>query len=88
MALMLIAAIVDSVFAVAMVTVVFVLYGIQSLSLLHAAIEIRKVNAAWLFLVYLIMFFVPHVLLLLMLASFADPWLDIRQRISRVSEKT
>jgi hypothetical protein len=88
MALMLIAAIVDSVFAVAMVTVVFVLYGIQSLSLLHAAIEIRKVNAAWLFLIYLIMFFVPHVLLLLMLASFADPWLDIRQRISPVSEKT
>jgi hypothetical protein len=29
------------------------------------------------------MFFVPHVLLLLMLASFADPWLDLRQRISR-----
>ena len=88
MALMLIAAILDSVFAVAMVTVVFVLYGIQSLSLLHAAIEIRKVNAAWLFLIYLIMFFVPHVLLLLMLASFADPWLDIRQRISLVSDKT
>lgn len=88
MALMLIAAIVDSVFAVAMVTVVFVLYGMQSLSLLHAAIEIRKVNAAWLFLIYLIMFFVPHVLLLLMLASFADPWLDIRQRISLVSDKT
>lgn len=87
MALMLIAAIVDSVFAVAMVTVVFVLYGMQSLSLLHAAIEIRKVNAAWLFLIYLIMFFVPHVLLLLMLASFADPWLDIRQRISLVSDK-
>ena len=83
MALMLIAAIVDSVFAVAMVTVVFVLYGMQSLSLLHAAIKIRQVNAAWLFLIYLIMFFVPHVLLLLMLASFADPWLDLRQRISR-----
>lgn len=88
MALMLVAAIVDNVFAVAMVTVVFVLYGMQSLSLLHAAIEIRKVNAAWLFLIYLIMFFVPHVLLLLMLASFADPWLDIRQRISPVSDKT
>ena len=88
MALMLVAAIVDNVFAVAMVTVVFVLYTMQSLSLLHAAIEIRKVNAAWLFLIYLIMFFVPHVLLLLMLASFADPWLDIRQRISPVSDKT
>jgi uncharacterized protein YybS (DUF2232 family) len=66
-----------------MVTVVFVLYGIQALSLLHAAIKIRQVNAAWLFLIYLIMFFVPHVLLLLMLASFADPWLDLRQRIGR-----
>ena len=83
MALMLIAAIVDNVFAVAMVTVVFLLYGMQALSLLHAAIKIRQVNAAWLFLIYLIMFFVPHVLLLLMLASFADPWLDLRQRISR-----
>jgi hypothetical protein len=80
---MLIAAIVDSVFAVAMVTVVFVLYGMQALSLLHAAINIRQVNAAWLFVIYVIMFFVPHVLLLLVLASLADPWLNIRQRISR-----
>lgn len=88
MALMLIAAIVDTVFALAMVTVVFVLYGIQALSLLHAAINIRQVNAAWLFLIYLIMFFVPHVLLLLMLAGFADPWLDLRQRIGQVADKT
>ena len=80
--IMLIAAIVDSVFAVAMVTVVFVLYGMQALSLLHAAINIRQVNAAWLFVIYVIMFFVPHVLLLLVLASLADPWLNIRQRIS------
>jgi len=81
--IMLIAAIVDSVFAVAMVTVVFVLYGMQALSLLHAAINIRQVNAAWLFVIYVIMFFVPHVLLLLVLASLADPWLNIRQRLSR-----
>ena len=84
-AIMLIAAIVDSVFAVAMVTVVLVLYGMQALSLLHAAINIRQLNATWLFVVYLIMFFVPHVLLLLILASFVDPWLNIRQRISQVA---
>jgi hypothetical protein len=81
--IMSIAALVDSVFAVAMVTVVLVLYGIQSLSLLHAAINIRKINAVWLFVIYLIMFFVPHVLLLLILASLLDPWLNIRERISR-----
>lgn len=81
--IMSIATLVDSVFAVAMVTVVLVLYGIQSLSLLHAAINIRKVNAVWLFVIYLIMFFVPHVLLLLILASLLDPWLNIRERISR-----
>lgn len=84
-AIMLIAAIVDSVFAVAMVTVVLVLYGMQALSLLHAAINIRQLNATWLFVVYLIMFFVPHVLLLLILASFVDPWLNIRQRIGQVA---
>jgi len=80
-AILIIATLVDNVFAVAMVTVVFVLYGMQALSLLHAAIKIRQLNAAWLFAIYLIMFFVPHVLLLLIMASFADPWLDIRQRI-------
>ncbi|NOQ87509.1 MAG: hypothetical protein GQ550_01165 [Gammaproteobacteria bacterium] len=81
-AIIVIAMVVDSVFAVAMVAVVSVLYGMQALSLLHAAIKIRQLNAAWLFVVYLIMFFIPHMLLLLILASFADPWLDIRQRIS------
>ena len=81
-AIIVIAMALDNVFAVAMVAVVSVLYGIQALSLLHAAIKIRQLNAAWLFVVYLIMFFIPHILLLLILASFADPWLDIRQRIS------
>jgi hypothetical protein len=83
LAIMLIAAIVDSMFVVAMVTVVLVLYGMQALSLLHAVIKIRQFNTAWLFVIYMIMFFVPHVLLLLILASFVDPWLDIRQRISK-----
>jgi hypothetical protein len=73
----------NSVFAIALATVVFVLYGMQALSLLHAAIRIRQLNATWLFVVYLIMFFIPHVLLLLILASFADPWLDIRQKLAK-----
>lgn len=82
MAIVLIAIAIGNVFSVAMVTVVSVLYGVQALSLLHAAIKIRQVNTAWLFVIYLIMFFVPQVLLLLILASFVDPWLDIRRWIS------
>jgi len=79
--IMLIASFVSSVFTIALVTVVFILYGMQALSLVHAVINIRQVNSAWLVMIYLIMFFIPHVVLLLMFASFVDPWLDIRKRI-------
>ena len=80
-AIMLIAIMANNVFAIALVTVVFVLYSMQALSLLHAAINIRQLNGAWLLALYLIMLFVPQLLVLLILASLADPWLDIRQRI-------
>ena len=80
-AIILIAMLANSVFAIALVTVVFVLYGMQALSILHAAIKIRQLNTAWLWSIYLVMLFVPQLLLLLILASLADPWLDIRQRI-------
>ncbi len=84
-AIMLLAMVTGSVFALAMVAVVFVLYSMQALSLLHAAIKIRQINAAWLFFGYMIMFFIPHVMLLLIIAGLADPWLDIRQRISKAA---
>lgn len=80
-AIMLIAVFANSVFAIALVTVVFVLYGMQVLSILHAAVKIRQLNATWLLAIYLVMLFIPQLLLLLILASLADPWLDIRQRI-------
>ncbi len=82
-ALIFLALAMGSVFAFALVTVVFVLYSIQALSLLHAVVKIRQINAVWLFVVYLIMLFVPQVLLLLILAGFADPWIGLRQRISK-----
>ena len=82
-AIILLAMLGKSVFMFALATVVFLLYVMQALSLLHATIRIRQLNATWLFVVYVIMFFIPHVLLLLILASFADPWLDIRQRIAK-----
>ncbi len=79
--IILIAMLAKSVFAIALATVVLVLYGMQALSILHATIKIRQLNSTWLLVIYLIMLFIPQVLLLLILASFADPWLNIRQRI-------
>jgi len=85
LAITFIAVIVNNVFAFAMVTVVFVLYLAQGMSIMHAAFKVRKVNTAWLFVVYIIMFFIPHLLLLLVVAGMIDPWLDIRQRVRPVS---
>ncbi|MBN4063192.1 hypothetical protein JYT79_00270 [Cardiobacterium sp. AH-315-I02] len=83
--IMLMAMFANNVFAIAMVTVVFVLYGIQALSLLHAAINIRQLNGTWLWVIYVIMFFIPQFLLMLIVASLADPWLDIRQRLAKAA---
>jgi uncharacterized protein YybS (DUF2232 family) len=81
LAITFIAVIVNNVFAFSLVTVVFVLYLTQGMSLLHAAFKLRQVNTAWLFVVYVVMFFIPHLVLLLVIAGMIDPWLDIRQRI-------
>jgi uncharacterized protein YybS (DUF2232 family) len=81
LAITFIAVIVNNVFAFSLVTVVFVLYLIQGMSLLHAVFKLRQVNTAWLFVVYVVMFFIPHLVLLLVIAGMIDPWLDIRQRI-------
>lgn len=80
-AIMLMVATFGSIIMVALVSIVFVLYGMQALSILHAVINIRQVSATWLFVFYLVMFFIPHLLLLLILISLADPWLDVRQRL-------
>jgi hypothetical protein len=80
------AAMIDkSVFVFALATVIFVLYSMQALSLLHAAIRIRKLNVTWLIVIYVLMIFMPQLLMVLMLLGFADPWLDIRQRLARTA---
>ena len=85
LAITLLAIAINNVFAFALVTVVFVLYLTQGLSILHAAIKIRQVNAAWLLVIYIIMFFIPHLVLLLVFAGMIDPWVDVRQRIRQIS---
>jgi uncharacterized protein YybS (DUF2232 family) len=87
LAITLLAVMLNNVFAFALLTVVFVLYLIQGMSLLHASIKIRQLHAAWLFAVYMAMFFIPHLVLLLVIAGMIDPWLDIRQRIRPTSSR-
>lgn len=65
----------------AMLLVAFVLYLNQGVAVLHAVFAGRQLNAVWLFLVYLFMFFVPHTVVLLALAGLADTWIDFRRRL-------
>lgn len=71
-----------SILMLGLATVVLMLYSIQALSLIHAVINIRQINGAWLFFVYMLLFFIPHLLLLVIMLAFADPWLDLRGRLA------
>ncbi len=82
-AIMLLTLVFNSIVSVALVAVVSVLYSVQALSILHAVVNIRKIKATWLIAIYLAMFFIPQLLLLLIFAGIADPWLNIRQRIAQ-----
>lgn len=66
----------------AMVLVVFALYLNQGVAVLHAVFAARQLNAVWLFMIYLFMFFIPHTVVLLALAGLADAWIDFRRRLS------
>jgi len=66
----------------AMVLVVFALYLNQGVAVLHAVFAARQLNAVWLFMIYLFMFFIPHTVVLLALAGLADTWIDFRRRLS------
>ena len=56
--------------------------GNQGFAVLHAIFAGRQLNAVWLFLVYLLMFFVPRTVILLALAGLADTWIDFRRRLT------
>lgn len=68
----------------AMLLVVFALYLNQGVAVLHVVFARRQLNAAWLFMIYLFMFFVPHTVVLLALTGLADTWIDFRRRLSPV----
>jgi uncharacterized protein YybS (DUF2232 family) len=61
--------------------VVFALYLNQGIAVLHAVFAGKQFHAVWLFMIYLLMFFVPHIVVLLALAGLADTWIDFRRRL-------
>ena len=65
----------------AMLLVVFALYLNQGVAVLHAVFAGKQFHAVWLFMIYLLMFFVPHIVVLLALAGLADTWIDFRRRL-------
>ena len=66
----------------AMLFVVLALYLTQGMAVLHAVFSRRQLNAVWLYLVYFLMFFVPQVVAVLVLAGLADAWIDFRRRLA------
>jgi hypothetical protein len=67
---------------IAMALVVTSLYLAQGTALMHAIAARRKLNSAWLYLIYVLMLFLPQMVLLLILAGLADAWLNFRQRVA------
>jgi hypothetical protein len=65
----------------AMLLVVFALYLNQGIAVLHAVFKGKQLSAVWLYVVYLMMFFVPYSVILLALAGLADTWIDFRRRL-------
>jgi hypothetical protein len=68
----------------AMLLIVMALYTAQGMSILHAVFKGRQLNRAWLYLIYLVMFFLPEVAAMLILVGIADAWIDFRGRLITV----
>lgn len=65
----------------AMLLIVLALYTTQGMSILHAVFKVRQLNRAWLYLIYLVMFFSPEVAAMLILVGIADAWINFRERL-------
>ena len=56
------------------------LYLVQGSAIMHAVFASKQLNAVWLYLVYILMLFVPHIVVLLAFIGLVDTWIDIRRR--------
>ncbi len=67
--------------------VVLSLYFIQASALMHALVNGLKLSKTWLVVVYALVFFIPHVIAVLVLAAVADAFVDFRARLIRQPEQ-
>ena len=65
----------------ALVMVVFTLYLVQGSSILHALSNGMQWNTFWLVMIYGLVFMIPHMVVLLVLAGLVDAFVDIRKRV-------
>jgi hypothetical protein len=65
----------------AMLLLVLALYLAQGVSILHAVFARRQLNSVWLYVLYIAMIFVPHIVLVLLVAGITDAWIDYRRRL-------
>ena len=69
--------------AIMLVLVVLSIYLIQGLALIHGVIAGRGVNKAWLLGFYIMMFLLPHLVLMpLAVFGLTDTWIDFRKRLT------
>lgn len=73
---------IDSDMLLAMTLVVLVLYLSQGSAVMHAIFAIKKYSVVWLYVIYILMLFIPHVVVLLVLLGLADAWIDFRRRMA------
>lgn len=65
----------------AMLLVILALYLTQGMSVVHAIVAGRKLNPVWLYVFYIAMIFVPHIVILLVMVGITDAWIDFRRRL-------
>ena len=65
----------------AMLLLILALYLTQGLSIVHAVFARRPLNVVWLYVLYIAMIFVPHIVALLVLVGITDAWIDFRRRL-------
>jgi len=66
----------------AMLLLVLTLYLTQAMSVVHAVFAQRKLAPAWIFALYVVMIFVPHIVVLLIAVGISDAWIDFRRRLA------
>ncbi len=65
----------------AMLLLVLALYLTQGLSVVHAVFSGRKLNVVWLYVLYIAMIFVPHIVAVLLVVGITDAWINYRGRL-------